>query len=375
METLGLAFFPLPHVIDGKRRTGYRFTWPDRCNRCDRQCERHQRSQITICSYGVNYVWLNPKLLVFGFLVRTSSLSSAQKKMLNSNPEHVITADEVNKLVQVYADTVGAFEGQIEAAKGALIEKYAQDKKYEIDFLENLKPVIQESFSFVHDYKQFIARVRQNINVVIEARNVGKDFDEKLERALASERAIYYASILMEEKLRTAFILLNPEQVMGSDKAKLFRLHGAVIKYARIYNASFNEKGVTLQIVGGSVGEVRGNPAAVPVIPHTLIDNALKYSKRGSEVRIEFNEGPNEIELRVISYGPKIEEDELDKIFDVFYRGRNARRQEEEGAGFGLYSAQFIATTMGTKISVTQSPTPSKFGYRTTFSVRFARER
>ncbi len=118
-----------------------------------------------------------------------------------------------------------------------------------------------------------------------------------------------------------------------------------------------------------------GNPAAVPVIPHTLIDNALKYSKRGSEVRIEFQETNSDIDFRVISYGPQIADDELDKIFDVFYRGRSARDQEEEGAGFGLYLAQFIATTMGTRITVSQSAAESQFGYRTTFSVRFHRAR
>jgi signal transduction histidine kinase len=318
---------------------------------------------------------VTPNLLVFGFLLRGPSQSSAQKKMLSINPSHIVTAEDVKKLAQVYAATVGRFEDEINAIKATIIQEYARDKKYEIDFLENLKPEIQQSFSFVHDYKQFIARVRQNINVVIEARNAGSDFDEKLERALPSERAIYWASILMEEKLRTAFLLLNPEQITGNVQAKRFRLHGAVVKYARIYNAAFNEKGVTLQIVGGSTGDVRGNPAAVPVIPHTLIDNALKYSKRGSEVQIVFNESPNDIELKVVSYGPKIEDDELEKIFDLFYRGRSARAQEEEGAGFGLYLAQFIATTIGTKITVAQGTTPNKFGYKTIFSIRFPRQR
>jgi signal transduction histidine kinase len=375
METLALAFFPFPHVLAGERRKGYRFSWPERCNHCDRQCERLQTSTIATCSYGVNYTWFGPDLLVFGFLVKGPAPSSAQKKMLRSSPAHLISVEEIKSTVQVYAATTSAFDSDVEMRKAAIITEYAKNRRYEADFLENLRPEIQQSFSFVHDYKQFIARVRQNINVVIEARNTGIDFDEKLARALPAERAIYWASILMEEKLKTAFLLLHPEQITHTDEAKLFRLHGAVLKYVRIYNAAFAEKGVGVEVVGGSVGEIMGNPSAVPVIPHTLIDNALKYSKRGSEVLIEFQETNSEIDLRVISYGPQIEEDELDKIFDVFYRGRSARVQEEEGAGFGLYLAQFIATTMGTRINVWQGATPNKFGYRTTFSIRFHRAR
>jgi len=101
------------------------------------------------------------------------------------------------------------------------------------------------------------------------------------------------------------------------------RLHGG------IYNAAFQEKKISVHVRGQSVGEIRGNPTAVPVIPHTLIDNALKYSQRESEVWIDFRETANEIELSVESYGPRIEADEAERIFDVFYRGRNAREQEE----------------------------------------------
>jgi signal transduction histidine kinase len=373
METLELAFFPFPHLVDGERRSGYRFSWPDRCNRCDRQCERSQSATIATCTYGVNYIWLEPKMLVFGFLVRGPARSSAQKKMFRTSPDHLVQENEIALAVRVWKQSVERVDQEIATQKTRIIADYVRNRRYEKDFIENLRPEIEKSFSFVHDYKQFIARVRQNINVVIERRYAGANFDEKLAHALPAEVAIYWASVLMEEKLKTAFLLLNPGRI--TDEVKVFRLHGAVLKYVRIYNAAFTEKGVALQVSGESLGEVRGNPTAVPVIPHTLIDNALKYSKRGSEVRVEFRETSDEVELRVSSDGPKIADDELDKIFEVFYRGRSARQQEEEGAGFGLYLAQFIATTMGTKITVSQNPVSNRFGYRTVFTVRFARER
>ncbi|MGA7796509.1 MAG: hypothetical protein WCA19_26070, partial [Candidatus Acidiferrales bacterium] len=86
-----------------------------------------------------------------------------------------MTVDEIESAAQVYATAINAFDHDVKARKAAIITEYAKNRRYETDFLENLKPVIQQSFSFVHDYKQFIARVRQNINVVIEARNTGID--------------------------------------------------------------------------------------------------------------------------------------------------------------------------------------------------------
>jgi len=60
-----------------------------------------------------------------------------------------------------------------------------------------------------------------------------------------------------------------------------------------------------LKVLGESVGEIRGNPTAVPVILHTLIDNALKYSKRDSEVRIQFHETDTYIDYHAFSIAGK----------------------------------------------------------------------
>ena len=207
-------------------------------------------------------------------------------------------------------------------------------------------------------------------------RNPGVDLDQQLSAALPAEASIYWASILMEEKLQTAFFLLHPERITNPAEVSAFRLHGLVLKYLRIYNSGFAAKDIKPKVVGASIGEIKGNRAAVAVIPHTLIDNALKYSLRGAEVVIGFEENEHDIALSVSSYGPKIHSDELAKIFQVFYRGRSATQQEDEGAGFGLYLAQFIANQMGAHIQVSQAENKTgSLGFWTTFSVRFIRER
>jgi signal transduction histidine kinase len=314
-------------------------------------------------------------MIMFGFAVRSPTASAAQTKMMRQNPQCLVSVADVNLALNTYRDRMTAFERDVQSRKDSIVKEYISANGYKQDLLKELQPEFQKTFSVLHDYRQFIARVRQNINVVIEARYGGADLNEKLTRAEPAEAAIYWASILMEEKLNTAFLLLNPERINGAGEKTLFRLHGAVLKYVRIYNAAFREKGVTLHVSGESVGEILGNPTAIPVVPHTLIDNALKYSQRGAEVRVEFVENEYEIELKVTSHGPKIADDEKDKIFALFYRGRSALAQEEEGAGFGLYLAQFVAESVGTRIRVTQSSVRSKFGYLTTFFVRFRRQR
>jgi signal transduction histidine kinase len=330
---------------------------------------------VQTCSWGINFAWFDARLLVFGFLLPSDQGSAAHSKATRQYPRSRISLEALDEARQRYAQVLSAFAQDIEARKQAIIQDYVQSHRYEEDFLARVRPEIQRSLSITHDYRQFVARIRQLINVVLETRYPGVDLDQKLGRAFPSETAIYWAAALREEKLQTTMLLLNLDRMNGLGEEGVFRLHGLVTKYLRIYQASFDERGVRLRTVGVSVGSIRGVSKAVGVIPHTLIDNALKYSKRDSEVEVEFRETEREITLSVSSLGPRIAADERDKIFDVFYRGRDAKRQEEEGAGFGLYLAQLVATRMGTSIRVEQEGSQtSRFGHRTRFSVTFLRE-
>jgi signal transduction histidine kinase len=374
MEKLALSFFPLPHLINGERRPG-RVGWPSQCDRCDHQCEKTGRKELSLCSYGLNYIWLEPNVLAFGFLVPSPITSAANKKMTRQNPQSMISLEEFEDIREAFRRISEDFTSDIEARKVAIIEDYRIRKGFEVDFLELLRPELQRSFSFLHDYKQFVARIRQNVNVVLEFRYPGDTIEQKLARALPSEKAIYWATVLMEEKLQTAFLLLYPERIRHEADTR-FRLHGLVTKYLRIYDSAFADKNVRVRTEGESRGEIKGNPLAVSVIPHTFIDNALKYSRRNSDVTVRFVETQYEVELQVSSYGPKIEENERTRIFDLFFRGQDAIRQVEEGAGFGLYLAQFVANQMQTRVEVDQSPQMAgDRGYYTTFKVKFIRDR
>lgn len=148
------------------------------------------------------------------------------------------------------------------------------------------------------------------------------------------------------------------------------------MKYVKIYQRSFEEKDLRIRVSGESRGEVVGNPAAIGVIPHTFLDNALKYAPRGTQVEIRFVETDSALTFSVGSYGPGLGHGEEKKIFDLFYRGVEAKRVEPEGSGFGLHLAQLIAIKYDTLIQVAQDPTNRRAGCCwTQFTVEFSRRR
>lgn len=71
-----------------------------------------------------------------------------------------------------------------------------------------------------------------------------------------------------------------------------------------------------------------------------LLDNAVKYSNPKSVIEIRIEDYEMHIRVSVITRGQLPGKDEIPKLFQRFYRGKNAGRAE--GVGLGLYLVREI---------------------------------
>lgn len=370
MSELGL--FPYPHVLDGKQHDGSLRAWSTICDRCShRQCEHAEEiGKVGLCSYGFNYVKLSPDLLVASVVLEGwNPTTQARRKRLHD--QRPIPNWEFDAALASYGRVTEEEWERLRRQRREAESLVLDAEQFHVEYLERLKPEILRGLSFVHDYKQVNAQITQNINVVIEQRYEGTNFEAKLAKATRAEVAIYYAAKFLEEKLNVAKFLVTPEWLTVESECRVFRLHGLVTKYVRIYQSQLEAKHVEVKISGVSYGEVEANPQACAVIPHTLLDNAVKYAPPGSRIEVRVTDQEGGALLSVSSYGPRISEEERETIFRPFSRGEAAVRASEEGAGYGLYVSQLVAEVhLGTRISVEQDESESLQGcFWTTFTV------
>ncbi len=92
--------------------------------------------------------------------------------------------------------------------------------------------------------------------------------------------------------------------------------------------------------------EVQLHPIGLKIILASLIENALKYSLLDGEVKVLVTCDTNRLCFRISDDGPGIPEQDREKIFDKFYRGKNQASQTS-GSGLGLYMARTLAQSMG----------------------------
>ena len=84
-----------------------------------------------------------------------------------------------------------------------------------------------------------------------------------------------------------------------------------------------------------------------------LVENAVKYSERGSKVEVSARSDGQWVEFKVRDYGLGIPTRDLDRIFERFYRVDRARSRETGGTGLGLAIVRHVATNHGGEVSVT----------------------
>lgn len=99
-----------------------------------------------------------------------------------------------------------------------------------------------------------------------------------------------------------------------------------------------------------------------------IYSNAIRYTKDGDVIKITAVESPSCITISMSDSGIGISEKDLVRIWDIFYRGTNSRR--ECGMGIGLSVVKTIIDTHGWTIDV-----KSKLGEGTTFVITIIKKR
>jgi two-component system sensor histidine kinase KdpD len=128
----------------------------------------------------------------------------------------------------------------------------------------------------------------------------------------------------------------------------------ALVEVEELVVEAIDELGPAGTRVGVSFAD---EPHAVVVDAHqirrvlvNLLENGLKYSPPGEDVRVHVTASRAEAHVRVIDHGPGVPPGEREQIFEPFHRG--ARGADVPGAGLGLAIARGFAEANGGRLAV-----------------------
>jgi signal transduction histidine kinase len=110
--------------------------------------------------------------------------------------------------------------------------------------------------------------------------------------------------------------------------------------------------GGDVEILAAQPVTVEGDPVALQRMLVNLVDNALKYGGQ-ARIRVGLDDGAAVVE--VFDSGPGLEPDDLERVFQPFYRVDAARNVDDGGIGLGLPIARSTARAHGGDVTLAQA--------------------
>lgn len=101
------------------------------------------------------------------------------------------------------------------------------------------------------------------------------------------------------------------------------------------------------------MGIARGDRALLKTALLNLLDNAIKYSPDKEPIQVRYTVVERDALVTVTSRGAIIRQDDLEKVFDKFFRGRGSNNTQ--GAGLGLYLVRKIINQFGGTVTLSSS--------------------
>ena len=122
------------------------------------------------------------------------------------------------------------------------------------------------------------------------------------------------------------------------------------------YFNSARKKGINIKFKKQSFPTVLADHTAVERILTNLLDNAIKYTKSNNETEIEIdvNTNDNFLQIQIKDRGMGVAEEEMELVFNRFYRAASARANEKTGSGLGLAIVKNLTLSMGGEVGVKQ---------------------
>jgi two-component system phosphate regulon sensor histidine kinase PhoR len=179
-------------------------------------------------------------------------------------------------------------------------------------------------------------------------------------RTKSSEQAHEYAEIIWRESVRLGRLIDNVldfakiERGMGVYEFADADLGEVIDRALELSSRRVAAADMTLEAdIAPDLPVLRLDANAFTLAVLNLIDNAIKYAADGKRIALAVRRVGERIILSVRDWGPGIDPEEHERIFDRFYRARAIRLKPIRGSGIGLALVQHIARAHGGDAAVT----------------------
>ncbi|MDA5549976.1 two-component system sensor histidine kinase BaeS [Yersinia massiliensis] len=121
------------------------------------------------------------------------------------------------------------------------------------------------------------------------------------------------------------------------------------------FHGRFQSKNITVVATLPEQAIIFGDPDRLNQLFHNLLENSLRYTNEGGRLEIQAQLDDDALTLHWQDTKPGLSDEQLQRIFERFYRTESSRNRASGGSGLGLAICHNIVEAHGGKISASHS--------------------
>lgn len=212
-----------------------------------------------------------------------------------------------------------------------------------------IKPVI-ETFE---KQKQFITDASHEIKTPLAIISANTDVLELCNGKSEWTDSIRNQTTRLSSLVANLLTLSKMEEAQPQLTFSEFSLSKAVAQTAEPFKTLAQTQNKQVEIDIPKNINFTGDESSIRMLISILMDNAIKYASDDGQIKISLRQQSKSVRLEVFNTCENIDEKELSKVFDRFYRMDSSRARETGGYGIGLSIAKAIVHSHKAKITAT----------------------
>ena len=215
---------------------------------------------------------------------------------------------------------------------------------------ESVKKQRQFTSDAAHELRTPLTAIRSIVDVTLHR---DRSSEEYVSALLQIQNEIERLSSVIDDLL----IITRLENTLPKREFAVFSVSALIWEVLETMMVLAKEKNIEIETDLQENLEIAGDRKHLSRAVFNLVDNAIKYTPENGKIRIaaKLSESKERIEIIVEDNGIGIQLEDMERIFDRFYRVDRARSQTR-GTGLGLSIAKEIVKAHGGVISVKSSP-------------------
>ena len=203
--------------------------------------------------------------------------------------------------------------------------------------------------------RNFVANVSHELKTPMTT--IGGFIDGILDGTIEKDKEQQYLKIVSDEVKRLSRLvtgMLNMSKLEAGEldiKPQKFDISEMLFRTLLGFEQVIDKKNIEIRGLDSmSSNPVTADKDMINQVVYNLIDNSVKFTPQGGYIEVSSKSDPEKIIVKIRNSGKGIPSEEIDKIFERFYKIDKSRSYDVKGAGMGLYLCKTIIEIHGGQI-------------------------